>query len=337
MLALSLFGQPGQHPPVPDRDTAGRHHDPDRARAAGNWAQQPGHRRAGGQPRPGPMPRPSTDRSTSSRMPSTSTSRRRGQMPKGSDVIASFLASRARSRLRAGRGMIMHLVDSLTPGRIRLVSVHHEQAAAFAADAMGRMTGVPGVAMATSGPGATNLLTGIGSCYFDSTPAVFITGQVNRARTEGRPADPSARLPGDRHRRDGRAGDQDGEARRARPRSSPYGAPPHFRGRARAARGRCSSTSRWTSSGAEIEAVAADASRPGRLRLRVRLRRRLRRGAARRVGRGRAPLILAGGGVRAAGAAGALPELVDRLGVPVVTLAHGGRRPALPATAVGSG
>jgi acetolactate synthase-1/2/3 large subunit len=57
--------------------------------------------------------------------------------------------------------------------------MHHEQAAAFAVDGCGRMTGVPGVAMATSGPGATNLLTGIGSCYFDSSPAVFITGQVN--------------------------------------------------------------------------------------------------------------------------------------------------------------
>ena len=46
-------------------------------------------------------------------------------------------------------------------------------------------SGVPGVAMATSGPGALNLLTGIGSCYFDSTPAVFITGQVNTAERKG--------------------------------------------------------------------------------------------------------------------------------------------------------
>src|SRR5262249_13372634 len=68
---------------------------------------------------------------------------------------------------------------------IRLVSVHHEQAAAFSADGFGRMTGIPGIAMATSGPGATNLLTGLGSCYFDSTPAVFITGQVNRCERKG--------------------------------------------------------------------------------------------------------------------------------------------------------
>jgi acetolactate synthase-1/2/3 large subunit len=83
-------------------------------------------------------------------------------------------------------GMITHLLDSIHQTTdIRIVSTHHEQAAAFAADAVGRMTGIPGVAMATSGPGATNLLTGIGSCYFDSSPAVFITGQVNRNEQKG--------------------------------------------------------------------------------------------------------------------------------------------------------
>jgi len=83
-------------------------------------------------------------------------------------------------------GMITRIVDAIyRQGKIRLISVHHEQAAAFAADAMGRLTGIPGVAMATSGPGAINLLTGIGSCYFDSVPAVFITGQVNRNEQKG--------------------------------------------------------------------------------------------------------------------------------------------------------
>lgn len=82
--------------------------------------------------------------------------------------------------------MITHLLNSLYEfQKIRVVSVHHEQSAAFAADAVGRLTGVPGVAMATSGPGAINLLTGIGSCHFDSSPAVFITGQVNRHELRG--------------------------------------------------------------------------------------------------------------------------------------------------------
>jgi acetolactate synthase-1/2/3 large subunit len=83
-------------------------------------------------------------------------------------------------------GMIMHLIDAIhqTDG-LRLINVYHEQAAAFAADAVGRISGRPGVALGTSGPGAINLLTGVGSCYFDSSPAVFITGQVNRHEQKG--------------------------------------------------------------------------------------------------------------------------------------------------------
>jgi len=106
---------------------------------------------------------------------------------KASDYIAGVLERRGvRHVFEMSGGMIAHLLDSLAERtRIRIVSMHHEQAAAFAADAWGRMTGIPGVAMATSGPGATNLLTGIGSCYFDSSPAVFITGQVNRHELRG--------------------------------------------------------------------------------------------------------------------------------------------------------
>ena len=106
---------------------------------------------------------------------------------KVSDYTASFLdAQGVEYVFEVVGGMITHLLDSIyRQGRIQLISTHHEQAAAFAADAMARITGVPGVAMATSGPGATNLLTGIGSCYFDSSPAVFITGQVNRNEQRG--------------------------------------------------------------------------------------------------------------------------------------------------------
>jgi acetolactate synthase I/II/III large subunit len=102
---------------------------------------------------------------------------------KVSDHIAAHLASRGVTHVfEMTGGMITHLLDSLhLAGEIEIVSVHHEQAAAFAAEGLARMTGVPAVAMATSGPGATNLLTGIASCWFDSVPGVFITGQVNRA------------------------------------------------------------------------------------------------------------------------------------------------------------
>lgn len=99
-----------------------------------------------------------------------------------SDYIALFLEqNKVRQVYELAGGMITHLLDSIhCRTKIRIVSMHHEQAAAFAAEGSARMTGVPGVAFATSGPGAVNLLTGIGSCFFDSVPAVFITGQVNR-------------------------------------------------------------------------------------------------------------------------------------------------------------
>ena len=57
----------------------------------------------------------------------------------------------------------------------------HEQGAALAADAYGRVTRKPGVCMATSGPGATNMVTGIANAFMDSVPMVVITGQVPSA------------------------------------------------------------------------------------------------------------------------------------------------------------
>ena len=77
-------------------------------------------------------------------------------------------------------GAITHLIDSIHHRTdMECVSVHHEQSGAFAAEAYARINGRLGVAMATSGPGALNMVTGIGSCWFDSVPCLFITGQVN--------------------------------------------------------------------------------------------------------------------------------------------------------------
>jgi acetolactate synthase-1/2/3 large subunit len=104
-----------------------------------------------------------------------------------SDYIVTFLERKGVTCVfELSGGMIAHLLDSFSQfKKIQVVSMHHEQGAAFAAEAYGRMTGVPGVALATSGPGAINLLTGVGSCFFDSSPAVFITGQVNRHEQKG--------------------------------------------------------------------------------------------------------------------------------------------------------
>jgi len=106
---------------------------------------------------------------------------------KVSDYIADFLhAQEIDCVFEMAGGMITHILDSLhRRSKINIISVHHEQSASFAVDAHGRITGKPGVALATSGPGATNLLTGIGSCYFDSSPGLFITGQVNLHEQKG--------------------------------------------------------------------------------------------------------------------------------------------------------
>lgn len=75
-------------------------------------------------------------------------------------------------------GAVIHIYHALPEYPIRHVLVRHEQAAAHAADGYARSTGKVGVCMATSGPGATNLVTGIATAYMDSSPVVAITGQV---------------------------------------------------------------------------------------------------------------------------------------------------------------
>ncbi|BAI62772.1 acetolactate synthase large subunit [Methanocella paludicola SANAE] len=75
-------------------------------------------------------------------------------------------------------GQILPVYDELYDSSIRHILVRHEQAAAHAADGFARATGRVGVCLATSGPGATNLVTGIATAYMDSIPMVAITGQV---------------------------------------------------------------------------------------------------------------------------------------------------------------
>ncbi len=77
-------------------------------------------------------------------------------------------------------GMILPLYDALYDEKdIKQVLVTHEQNAAHAADGYARATGKVGVCIATSGPGATNLVTGIATAFMDSIPIVAITGQVD--------------------------------------------------------------------------------------------------------------------------------------------------------------
>ncbi len=81
-------------------------------------------------------------------------------------------------------GMMMHLIDAFgRSSKIRYYCNHHEQACAMAADAYARRSGKLGVCLATSGPGATNLLTGLVGAYQDSVPVLFLTGQCKRKET----------------------------------------------------------------------------------------------------------------------------------------------------------
>ena len=77
---------------------------------------------------------------------------------------------------------ILDIVDSLADSSARFIPTRHEQGAAFMADAYGRLTGRAGVCLATLGPGATNLATGVADANLDHAPLVAITGQAGRDR-----------------------------------------------------------------------------------------------------------------------------------------------------------
>ena len=102
---------------------------------------------------------------------------------KGSEIICeSLLREGVEVLFGHPGGAILPFYDALWAyPQLRHILVRHEQSAAHAADGYARMTGKPGVCVATSGPGATNLITGIMGAKADSIPVVAITGQVARA------------------------------------------------------------------------------------------------------------------------------------------------------------
>ena len=79
-------------------------------------------------------------------------------------------------------GNVLPLMDAMRSGGIQFVLTAHEGSAAFAADVTGRMTDVPGLCIATLGPGATNLTTGVGSAWLDRSPLIAITCTLNEAQ-----------------------------------------------------------------------------------------------------------------------------------------------------------
>ncbi len=98
---------------------------------------------------------------------------------KGSDITIKCLENEGVETLFAyPGGFSLELHQSLQDSSIRVILPRHEQGGAFAACGYARATGKAGACMATSGPGATNLLTGIADAYMDSIPLVCVTGQV---------------------------------------------------------------------------------------------------------------------------------------------------------------
>lgn len=100
----------------------------------------------------------------------------------GADIIIQILKEEGVDVIFGYPGAnTLPLHDRLTTSHIRHYLMRHEQAAAHAADGYARATGKVGVCLATSGPGATNLVTGIATAYMDSTPMIALTAQVSTA------------------------------------------------------------------------------------------------------------------------------------------------------------
>ena len=108
-------------------------------------------------------------------------------MIKVSDYIAEFVAGLGiRHVFAITGGASIHMIHSIAERPdVEFVCPHHEQAGAMAADAYARISGGLGCAVATSGPGATNMITGIAGAWFDSVPVLYLTGQVARFRFKG--------------------------------------------------------------------------------------------------------------------------------------------------------
>lgn len=101
---------------------------------------------------------------------------------KGAQILVdTLLEERVEVMFGIPGGVVIPIFDALYDAPLKLILTRHEQAAAHAADGYARASGRAGVCIATSGPGATNLTTGIATANFDSSPVVAITGQVKTA------------------------------------------------------------------------------------------------------------------------------------------------------------
>jgi acetolactate synthase-1/2/3 large subunit len=94
-------------------------------------------------------------------------------------IVATLKAAGIDRGFGIPSGNVLPLMEAMRKGGIAFVLTAHEGSAGFAADVSGRMTGVPGLCIATLGPGATNLATGVGCAYLDRSPLIAITCNLN--------------------------------------------------------------------------------------------------------------------------------------------------------------
>src|ERR1700680_4902285 len=108
-------------------------------------------------------------------------------MAKVSDYVVQFIADQGVKHIfLVTGGGAMHLNESLSRcERIEFVCNSHEQASAICAENYGKATNNLGVALVTTGPGGTNAVTGVAGAWLDSTPCLFVSGQVKRPDLKG--------------------------------------------------------------------------------------------------------------------------------------------------------
>src|SRR5579862_9637213 len=94
-------------------------------------------------------------------------------------IVAALRKAGIRHGFGIPSGNVLPLIEAMRRGGIQFVLTAHEGSAGFAAEVAGRMTGVPGLGIATLGPGATNLATGVGSAFLDRSPLIAVTCNLN--------------------------------------------------------------------------------------------------------------------------------------------------------------
>ena len=95
-------------------------------------------------------------------------------------ILKSFLKKKNRINFQVYGAATGELVDAFTRNnKIKYICPFHEQAAGFMAEGYSKIKRLPGIALSTSGPGATNMITSAANCFYDTIPCFFIAGQIN--------------------------------------------------------------------------------------------------------------------------------------------------------------